>query len=283
MSRVFEALRRSEVRHFGGVLATTPLFANQLVEAAENQRRNRKGEPDTCLSLPFSPAGDSRLASFTAKGSLAAERFRFLSVRLRQLRQQKTLRTLLITSASAGEGKSVVAANLAVSLAGQEQRVLLLEGNLRSPVLAARFGHPDLKGLGEWLRQDSACLPDIYCFEDPGFWLAPAGCAPERPLEFMQPERLKALLYELGARFDWIIIDCPALLPLADTSVWAELADAVLLTVRQGKSKERQLLRGLEALGQSELLGVVVNECVSGADESFPTEHLPGAPLESQL
>ncbi len=271
------------MRHFGGVLAKTPLFANQLVEAAENQHQNRNGEPDTCLSLPFSPTVESRLASFTAKGSLAAERFRFLSVRLRQLQQQKTLRTLLITSASSGEGKSVVAANLAVSLAGKQQRVLLLEGNLRSPVMAARFGHPDLKGLGEWLRQDSACLPDIYSFEDPGFWLAPAGCVPERFLEFMQPERLKALLYELGARFDWIVIDCPALLPLADTSVWAELADAVLLVVRQGKSEERQLQRGLEALGKSELLGVVVNECNSGTDESYLTEQLPAAPVESQI
>ena len=110
-------------------------------------------------------------------------------------------------------------------------------------------------------------MDSIYYLYSPGFWFLPAGRPPENPLELMQTGKLSSLLVQLTASFDWIIIDSPPLLPLADTSVWARFADGVLLVVREGKTEKRQLQRGLTALDRSKLLGVVVNG-FSGTDHS---------------
>src|SRR5207302_2783761 len=158
-----------------------------------------------------------------------AEKFRFLGVRLRQLQQVRELKTVLITSTIPEEGKSMVSGNLAVTLAQRkQQKVLLLEGDLRRPVLTARFGLQGLRGLSEWLESDTSQTANIHYLEGPGFWFLPSGKPPANPLELMQSGRLSGLLQQLAAWFDWILIDSPPVLPLADTSVWARLSDGVL-------------------------------------------------------
>ena len=94
--------------------------------------------------MAISPSPDSRLVCLTDQASLGAEKFRFLGVRLRQLRQTRSLKKVLITSTIPEEGKSMVSANLAISLAQRrQQKVLLLEGDLRRPSLSGRFGIPN--------------------------------------------------------------------------------------------------------------------------------------------
>jgi len=96
---------------------------------------------DRCPVLPISIHDESRLVSLGKEGSLGAEKFRFLAVRLRQLRQNRPLKKVLITSTIPEEGKSTVAANLACTLARRKpQKTLLLEGDLRRPNIAAQFG-----------------------------------------------------------------------------------------------------------------------------------------------
>jgi len=166
----------------------------------------------------------------------------------------------LITSTIPEEGKSTISANLAVTLARRKsQRVLLLEGDLRRPVLAREFGLPNLAGLSECLQGEAKLTTNIYRLEGAGLWFLPAGMPPENPLELMQSGRLSELLDQLTAWFDWIIIDSPPILPLADTSVWARLVDGILLVAREGTTQKRQLKRGLEVLNQPKLLGVVLN------------------------
>jgi capsular exopolysaccharide synthesis family protein len=208
------------------------------------------------------------LVSLTAKESLGAEKFRFLGVRLRQLRQNRPIKKVLITSTIAEEGKSLVAANLALTLARkQQQRVLLLEGDLRRPVLARQFGLGKHIGLSEALQGEFSPIQHICYLEDPKLWFMPAGQPPENPLELMQSGRLTELIERLTTGFDWIVIDSPPLLPLADTTVWARLADGTLLVAREGKTERQSLKRGVEALGQTNLLGVVLNSC-SDTDHS---------------
>jgi Mrp family chromosome partitioning ATPase len=77
----------------------------------------------------------------------------------------------------------------------------------------------------------------------------------------LQCHKLEESLAELGQIFDWIVIDSPPVLPLADTSVWMRVADGALLVVREGKSEKRQIKVGLEAMEDSKLLGVVLNSC----------------------
>jgi capsular exopolysaccharide synthesis family protein len=190
---------------------------------------------------------------------LGAEKFRFLAVRLRQLRQNRPLKKVLITSTIPQEGKSTVANNLACTLARKkQQKTLLLEGDLRRPSLAAQFGFGKLPGLCEWLSGQTETI-NIYRLEGLGLWILPAGSAPENPLELMQSGKLAALMQQLEAWFDWIVIDSPPVLPLADASLWSRLADGVLLVTRKGTTEKQQLQRGLEVIEKSKLLGALVN------------------------
>lgn len=261
MSRIFEALQKSEAKRASGAFVSSPL-AEEILDTAEQETMALAPRPGGFIPLPLSIPYGSHLVAITQKESLAAEKFRYLGVKLRQLQQGRNLKKILIGSTLPEEGKSMVSANLAATLARrQQQKVLLIEGDLRRPVLGQRLGHIGLDGLTEWLIEGQSPLPNIYQLEDAGFCLIPAGSPPENPLELMQPDRLQGLLSRLSLLFDWIIIDAPPLLPLADATVWSKLSDGVLLVVREGKSEKKYLQRGLSAVDPKSLIGVVINSC----------------------
>src|ERR1019366_474951 len=142
-------------------------------------------------SLQVSPAPQNRLVCLTDSGNPAAEAFRLLGVRLRDLRRGRSLKNVLITSTIPQEGKSIVAANLACSLAqSAQQRVLLLEGDLRRPSLAQIFGLEKNPGLSEWLQGERTLTSSIYHLEGPGLWILPSGSALSDALELLQSGRL---------------------------------------------------------------------------------------------
>lgn len=226
-------------------------------------------------SLEVSVLPTSRLVFLTEPDSLAAEKFRFLGVRLRQLQQSRPLKKVLVTSTIPEEGKSTVSANLAGVLARRKQSVLLIEGDLRRPTLAQQFGLGRLAGLGEWLQSGRQTVSNVYRLEGPDFWFMPAGNPPENPLELLQSGRLSYLMGQLSNLFDWIIVDSPPLLPLADTTVWSRVTDGTLLVAREGKSEKKQLQRGLEVVKKSDLLGVVLNGCVHPDHKSYYQRYAP--------
>jgi capsular exopolysaccharide synthesis family protein len=211
-------------------------------------------------TLDVALPAENRLVCFTDDESLAAEAFRLLGVRLQHLRRDRLLRKVLITSSIPKEGKSMVAANLACTLALKtQQRVLLLEGDLRRPALSQEFGLGRNPGLSECLQDERALAKCIYHLAGPRLWILPSGNAYSNALELLQSGKLSALMDQLTAWFDWVIIDSPPILPLADTSVWARLADGILLVTRQGTTDKRQLQRGLEALETKKLIGALLN------------------------
>jgi capsular exopolysaccharide synthesis family protein len=211
-------------------------------------------------SLRVTIPSQSRLACLTDEKSLAAEQFRFLEVRLRQLQQNRALKKVLVTSAMPQEGKSTVTANLACTLARRTlQRTLLLEGNLRQPSLAQMFGLSRNPGLCEWLQGDGGPLTSIYYLQGPGFWILPAGDSSRNPLELLQLGRLPALMDQLATWFDWIVIDSPPVLPLADATIWMRLVDGILLVTRQGTTEKQKLRRGLDVLEPAKLIGTLLN------------------------
>src|SRR5271165_4478335 len=284
MSHIFDALQRSE-SELSGTEASSFSVATELLQAAEEKMRAAvakdkdqavvvASEPDPSNSSsdqdPFFPVDlqqcprlsvavptNSRLVSIEKEESLGAEKFRFLAVRLRQIRQTRPLKKILITSTIPQEGKSTVAANLACTLARRKgQRTLLLEGDLRRPTVATQFGLGRISGLCEWLSGQTEGI-NIYRLKSLGLWVLPAGNAPENPLELMQSGKLAPLMDRLTSWFDWIIIDSPPVLPLADTSIWARQADGILLVTRKNITEKQQLQRGLEALEPSKLLGAL--------------------------
>jgi capsular exopolysaccharide synthesis family protein len=290
MSNIFDALQRAGQENSGNGTSTLTL-ATELLEAAERKLRDSRGvvEPPAAAAncsfdsematqldnlerfpvLPISLPPDSRLVSLGEEGSLGAEKFRFLAVRLRQLRQTRPLKKVLITSTIPQEGKSTVAANLACTMARRKpQRTLLLEGDLRRPNIAMQFGIGNIPGLCEWLSGETETI-NLYRLADLGVWILPAGSAPENPLELMQSGKLSPLMAQLEAWFDWIIIDSPPVLPLADTSIWSRMADGVLLVTRKGITEKQQLQRGLETLEKSKLLGALVNSSENASHSDY--------------
>jgi len=288
MSQIFDALQRSEAERAGIDIAQLS-NATELLQAAErpgpaavplanaiDDQVSKPAKPSlTTLSpevdsLPVSIPPESRLVCLTDRDSLAAEKFRFLGVRLRQLRQTRPLKKVLITSTVPNEGKSMVAANLACTLARRrQQKTLLLDGDLRRSFLARQFGLGKVPGLSEWLQHQSGPLTSIYRLESAALWILPAGSTLQNPLELMQTGALSALMEQLATRFDWIVIDSPPVLPLADTSVWARMVDGVLLVARQGVCERKQLKKGLEALDQSKLLGTLINSSTDVAHSDY--------------
>jgi capsular exopolysaccharide synthesis family protein len=284
MSRIFEALQRSESERTGFSFPEPPELATELLQQAEKEQEQTSVEVGDWPTLGVRVAPGSRLVALSDKDSLGAEKFRFLSVRLRQRQQEqreKPLKRVLVTSTLPEEGKSLVSANLAATLARRkQQKVLLLDGDLRRPMQAQLFGGTQVAGISEWLQASKREIGNLYFLEEPGFWLMPAGRPPENPLELMQSGRLGELMDQLAGWFDWVIIDSPPVLPLADTSVWARVADGILLVVREGRTEKRQLKRGLAALDQSRLLGVVVNSASDSDHEDYYSRY--STPAESE-
>ena len=290
MGNIFDALQRAEAENAGAEGPGLAL-ATELLRSAEQKMRgsalnveqqpsidafdaNPPAPPSTedverCPVLPVSIREESRLISVAEEGSLGAEKFRFLAVRLRQLRQNRPLKKILITSTIPQEGKSTVAANLACTLARRrQQKTLLLEGDLRRPSIVNQFGIGKLPGLSEFLSGQTESIK-IYKLESLGLWILPAGAAPENPLELMQSGKLSLLMEQLEAWFDWIVIDSPPVLPLADASLWSRLADGILLVTRKGTTEKQQLKRGLEAIEKSKLLGALVNSSANAAHTDY--------------
>jgi capsular exopolysaccharide synthesis family protein len=297
MSHIFDALQRAESESTG-TEGSTFSVATELLQAAERKMRETPAmnEPHTstdsfdstpttsslvdlerCPVLSVSIPEESHLVSVGQEESLGAEKFRFLAVRLRQLRQSRPLKKVLITSSIPQEGKSMVAANLACTLARRKrQRTLLLEGDLRRPTVAAEFGLGRVPGLCEWLSGQTKGI-NLYRLESLGLWVLPAGAAPQNPLELMQSGKLSPLMDQLEASFDWIVIDSPPVLPLADASMWSRLADGILLVTRRGVTEKKQLQRGLASLDTKKLLGALVNGSTDVAHSDYYQRYAPPA------
>lgn len=302
MSHIFDALQRSEAEQ-SGPEAPTLSIATELIQAVERKaaperenavERGPSIEHDLTIERGTRESGltsfdqlptvqvvvppHSRLVCLVDRESMAAEKFRFLGVRLRQIRQNRPLKKVLITSSIPEEGKSMVAGNLACTLARRhQQKTLLLEGDLRRPALSEMFGLGKLPGLCDWLQGEPGPMRNIYRLEGTGLWFLPAGSSPRNALELMQSSRLATLMEQLTGWFDWIVIDSPPVLPLGDTSIWMRQTDGVLLVTRQGATRKKELQRGLEAIEHSKLIGALLNSSREAASSNYYARYAPSA------
>jgi len=291
MSYIFEALQRAEAERSGGSLPTNADSVADLLQVVEQEIERKQSlselppvelpstKPESSETGSFgsakallpAPAAYGRLVCLTDQGGLAAEKFRVLGLKLRHLRERRKLKRIVITSSIPEEGKSLVASNLALNQSRSKiLNTVLIDGDLRRPELGSRFGfNRNLAGLSEVLRGERQLSEVVYKLEGSGLWFIPAGVTPENPLEVMQSGRLPQLLEQLETFFDWIIIDTPPVLPLADTPLWMKLADGVLLVTREGVCEKKQLERALEVIDRSTMLGVVVNSCSSNDQKYY--------------
>jgi capsular exopolysaccharide synthesis family protein len=193
----------------------------------------------------------------------ATEAYRSLRTSLQFARQEHELRTILVTSPAASEGKTSTLANLGAVFAQAGYRVLMVSCDLRKPRLGQFFGIDEQAGLTTAILGE-ADVSDLIQ-PAPGtssLWLLPSGPPPPNPAELLNGHRAQAIFAGLRDAFDLILIDSPPVLPVTDAVVLAKDADATLLVVAAGRTSSGDVRRAAEKLGQvnSRLVGVVLNE-----------------------
>jgi protein-tyrosine kinase len=189
-----------------------------------------------------------------------AEQFRTLRSRLYQLRSGQQLRTLLVTSSITGEGKTFVTSNLAQAIVRQpDRRVLIIDADLRCSRLHVPLGAPCSPGLTDYLRGEANEMTVIQHGQDGNLCFIAGGNEVTNPSELLSNGRLKTLLDRVTPVFDWVILDSPPCLPVADASVLADLVDGVLMIVRAASTPSESAQRAVQELRGRNVIGVVLN------------------------
>ena len=206
----------------------------------------------------ISPA--SRLVYLTDPQSPGADRFRFLRMRLRELQALGKLKSILVTSPLPQDGKSTVAVNLAVALAEEGKRsVLLMEADLHQPTLAQSLGLERRTGLAEGLEEDVDPLSLLRHLESLGCYLLQAGRPKGNPTELLQSDSMSNMVGRLSQHFEWIVIDTPPVIPLTDTVLLSRLVDASLMVVRADRTPKEAVDQALAILGRKNVAGLILN------------------------
>jgi receptor protein-tyrosine kinase len=189
------------------------------------------------------------------------EAFRLLRTNLQFLDLEQQPRSLVITSAVPGEGKTVTSANLAVALAQAGRNVLLVDGDLRRPRVASLLDLDGAVGLTSVLVGTAKLEDAIQVHAESGLHFLASGPKPPNPTEILQSRVTHDLLKRLRDDFDMVIVDAPPLLPVADAAVIATATDGAIVVTRHGKTTRDQLreaVNRVENVG-ARLFGVVIN------------------------
>jgi tyrosine-protein kinase len=194
------------------------------------------------------------------------EAFRRLRTNLFTLEQDPPLRTLLVTSAEPGEGKSTVVVNLARAIAQSGRMVIVVDCDLRAPTVHKAFSLTNDVGLSDVLQYQANLEIAVRFSNTPGVFVLTSGTLPPNPAEMLGSSHMSALLRQLAQQFDVVLLDTPALLAVTDAAVLAPAADGVLLVVRQAQGRREAVLATREQLAnvRARVVGVVVNGAEQG-------------------
>ncbi|GAA0498374.1 chromosome partitioning protein [Paractinoplanes deccanensis] len=240
-----------------GLLVGTALGVGREI-ADRSVRDPRKLRELTAAPVLACIPRDRRAALIADRGSPRAEALRQLRTTVQFAGKDRPVKTLAVTSAMPGEGRSATACGLAILFAETGRRVLIVDAELRRPRLAAFLGREGSAGLTTVLV-GAASLDQVLQPWGAGLWLLSSGHPPPNPSELLGSQRMGELLDELRGRFDLVILDSPPLLPVADGAVVAARADGALLLVRSRKTTTAQVAGAMRALKQvdARLLGCV--------------------------
>ena len=190
---------------------------------------------------------------------LLVEQFRSLAATLHRAQLEQPLKSVIVTSASPGDGKSYVSVNLALTLSDSyRRRVLLIDADLRRPSLHLMFGIRNVRGLGDALTAKTDEKLATVEISD-RLTLLPAGRPDPDPLGGLSSGRMKRIVADAASQFDWVIVDTPPVGVLADAHLVAETVDAAILVVRAGVTRFQDLQAAADSMGQDRILGIVLN------------------------
>jgi capsular exopolysaccharide synthesis family protein len=193
--------------------------------------------------------------------SPVAEQYRTIRSRISHREETAPIRTLLVTSPGPGDGKSMTVANLALTMAQEfQRRVVLVDADFRGSSIHSLFGLHGTPGLAELLAGE-ATLDDVMVqLPDYRLTIIPAGRTPQFPTELLSSTVMRRVVDTLRSRFDKVLFDMPAVTPLADVATFAPMADGVLMVVRAGVTQRPALNDALSVFDEEKVLGLVLND-----------------------
>jgi len=285
MSRIHEALKKAEQER-ATVQATEAVAQQRDAAPSANDWKSSTSVAAVIDATPASPPAGTPASAYLRFDDLrarcahpqwhfdpnvnvffnpglsthGAEQFRTLRSRLYQLRSNQPLRTLLVTSSIPGEGKTFVTTNLAQAIVRQpDRRALIIDADLRCARVHTLLGAPAAPGLTDYLRGEADEMAVIQHGPEGNLCFVPGGNEVTNPSELLSNGRLKKLLDRVMPVFDWVIVDSPPCLPVADASILADICEGVLLVVKAGSTPSAVAQRAYQELQGRNIVGVVLN------------------------
>lgn len=275
MSRVEEARRRAAGRDIDDDRSySAPTFASEAEEALlEDYPRERRPVERGTVKTPHPIAApratlskhprasalslDGKLVGGDETPHIVVEQYRRLAASLHQLQADTGLKTMMVTSSTPREGKTLTIANLALTLSGSYgRRVLLIDADLRRPSLHEVFRLPQTSGLSEALR--SGVRPHLLELS-PLLSVLPAGHLQGDPLSALTSDRLPALVEQCTTAFDWVLLDAPPIGLMPDGNVLARLVKAVVFVIAADLTPSSTVERAIAEIGRDNIVGTVLN------------------------
>jgi protein-tyrosine kinase len=274
MSRIHEALQRAYLER-----GKAPISSDiQVVEPMSTSNFEVEEPPVAKAEVPleniakrtWNPSVAS-LPTLADRGA-GVEQFRSLRSHVYQARYEAPLKTILVASGMPSEGKSFIAANLAISLARNSiHNILLIDGDLRRPTLHDLLGAPNSPGLSDYLDGHAGFTDIMQCGRGgknsengivskiSNLTFIASGGYRDNSSELVSNHHIEELVARVSSNFDWIVIDAPPVLPVTDAVELARAADAVLLVAREGRTTYEVAQRAKAAFSARRVLGVVLN------------------------
>lgn len=199
--------------------------------------------------------------------SICTEAYKSLRTNIQYSSFDDEYKTIVVTSSEPGEGKSTVSGNLALVLAQGEAKVLLIDCDMRKPVLHKIFKLTNANGLSDLLHcKNKMSLESISFKYNDNLTIITSGKIPPNPSEMLASKAMENFLKEMKSKFDYIILDTPPIHAVTDSQVLSRKADGVLLVVRANKTKKDLVNNSIESIKNinAKLIGIVLN----GVDNS---------------
>ncbi len=201
--------------------------------------------------------------------------FQKLQAKISQLNANgHRVKTLLFTSAVPGEGKSTIVANLGMAIGKAGQKVIVVDCDMRLPTQHKIFELPNKTGLSTVLTQQTRFYDAIQKNRNPNTWILTSGPVAINAMELLGSPQMKSLIEILSQKFDYVLLDTPALLPVGDALALSPFTDGIVLITRQGRCKEEELRDAYKQLADfnKKIIGVVVND-VHRANSSYYSKY----------
>jgi capsular exopolysaccharide synthesis family protein len=211
------------------------------------------------------------LISIKNPKSQAAEAYRTLRTNIQFSSLDEPVKTIVVTSSQPGEGKSTIVANLGITMAQSGMKVLLIDCDLRKPMIHKKFDLSNFEGLTTLLAGRMKLEECINTIALPNFYIMTSGPVPPNPAELLGIKRMKSLIEELKGIFDIVLIDAPPILAVTDAQVLATLCDRVMLVASYGEADKKDVVRAKELIDKvgAKILGVIINKVPSKAEKYY--------------